>query len=62
MPENIISDTDKSSSINKRVREDEIVIKEVENIDFFINKVETKFSQTAVNQQKHFSEQILIMV
>ena len=38
MAENVISDTDKSSSINKRVGENGTLIKEVENIDFFIDR------------------------
>ena len=38
MGKNIISDTDKNSSINKRVREDGTSIKEVDSIEFVINK------------------------
>lgn len=38
MVENIISDADKSSSTNKRVPEDETLIKEVDNIEFAINR------------------------
>ena len=62
MAKNIISDTDKSDSINKRVREDRTLIKEVENIDFFINRNGDKTFRNTVNQQIHFSEHILIMV
>ena len=36
--QNTISDTDKSSSINKRLLEDRTLITEVDNIDFFINR------------------------
>ena len=36
MAESIISYTNKSSSIKKRVQEDETLIKEVENIEFII--------------------------
>ena len=38
MAKNMISDTDKSSSINKRVREDGTLIKEVDSIEFVINR------------------------
>ena len=38
MAENIISDANKSRSINKRVREDETLIKEVKNTEFAINR------------------------
>ena len=38
MAKNIISDTDKSSSINKRVSEDGTLIKEVHSIEFVINR------------------------
>ena len=38
MAKNIISNTDKGTSINKRVREDETLIKEVDSIEFVINK------------------------
>ena len=38
MAKNIVSNTDKSTSINKRVREDETLIKEVDSIEFVINK------------------------
>ena len=37
MAENIISDTGKSSIINKRVREDRKLVKEVDNVDFVID-------------------------
>ena len=36
--QNTISDTDNSSSINNRLLEDRTLIKEVDNIDFFINR------------------------
>ena len=61
MTENITSYTDKSSNINKRVPEDGTLIKDVDNIDFVINRSGDK-SQTAVNQLNHFSEQILIII
>ena len=35
MAENIISDTEKSNRINKRLREDRTLIKEAENFEFF---------------------------
>ena len=38
MADDIVSDADKSSSINKRVPEDWTLIKAVENIDIFINR------------------------
>ena len=51
MAKNIISDTDKSSSINKSVREDGTLIKEVDSIEFVINRSGDKtFTKTAVNQ------------
>ena len=63
MAKNIISDSDKSSSINKRVREDGTLTKKVDSSNFLIIRSgDYKLSQTAVNQLNHFSEQILIMV
>ena len=49
MAENIISDTDKSSSINKRVQEDGTLIKEVDNIEVVINRSGDK---TVTNSSK----------
>ena len=56
MTENIISDTNKSNCISKRVREDRTLIKEVGNIEFIINRSGDKSMPTAVNQLNHFSE------
>ena len=49
MAKNIISDTDKSSSINKRVREDGTLVKEVDSIEFVINRSGDK---TFINSSK----------
>ena len=54
MAQNVISDTDKSSSINKRVREDGTLIKEVENVDFFINRSGDKTFTSSSKSTKSF--------
>ena len=54
MAENIISYANKSSSINKRVREDGTLIKEVEKIDFFINRSGDKTFTNSSKSSKSF--------
>ena len=54
MAKNIISDTDKSSSINKRVREDRILIKEVDSIEFVINRSGDKTFTNSSKSTKSF--------
>ena len=54
MAENILLDTDKYSNINKRVREDGTIIKEVENIDFFINRSGDKTFTNSRKSTKSF--------
>ena len=54
MAKNIISDTDKSSSINKRVREDGTLIKEVDSIEFFINRSGDKTFTNSSKSTKSF--------
>ena len=54
MDKNIISNTDKSSSINKRVQEDGTLIKEGENIDFFINRSGDKTFTNSSKSTKSF--------
>ena len=62
MAENIFSATDKSSRINKRVQEDDTLIKK--EIMAILSLIEVKIilSQAAVNQQNHFSDWILIII
>ena len=56
MAKNIISDTDKSSSINKRVREDGTLIKEVDSIEFVINRSGDKtFTNSSKSTKSFFS-------
>ena len=54
MMENIIFDTNKSSSINKKVREDGALIKEVDNIEFVINRSEDKTITKSCKSTKSF--------
>ena len=54
MMDNIISDTNKSSSINKTVREDGTVIKEVGNTEFVINRSEHKSNTRSCKSTKSF--------
>ena len=54
MAKSIISDTDKSCSINKRVREDGTLIKEVDNIEFVINKSRDKTFTNSSKSTKSF--------
>ena len=50
----IISDTDESSSINNRVREDGILVKEVDSIEFFINRSGDKSFTNSSKSTKSF--------
>ena len=52
--ENIISDNNKSSSINKRVQEDGTLIKEVDNIEFVINRSGDKIIANSSKSTKSF--------
>ena len=54
MAKNIISDTDKSSSINKRVREDGTLIKEVDSIELVINRSGDKTYTNSKKSTKSF--------
>ena len=54
MVKNITSDTYKSSSINKRVREDGTLIKEVDNIEFVINSSGDKTFTNSCKSTKLF--------
>ena len=48
MADNIISGNDKNSSINKKVRGDGTLIKEVDNIEFFMyRKVDKTFTDSS---------------
>ena len=51
---NIISDTNKSSSINKKIREDGTLIKEGENIEFVINRSGDKAFTNSSKSRKSF--------
>ena len=56
MAENIISDTDKSSSINKSIREVTTLIKEVGNIEFVINRSgDETFTNSSKSTKSFFS-------
>ena len=52
--ENIIFNTDKSSTINNRVREDGTLIKEVDNIKVVINRSGDKTSTNSSKSTKSF--------
>ena len=54
MARNIISDTYKSSSINKRVREDGTLVKEVDSIEFVINRSGDKTFTNSSKSAKSF--------
>ena len=54
MAKNIISDTDKSSSFNKRVRKDGALIEEVDNIEFVINRIRDKSFTNSCKSTKSF--------
>ena len=54
MARNIISGTDQSSGINKRVREDGTLIKEVDSIEFVINRSGDKTFTNSSKSTKSF--------
>ena len=60
MAKNITSDTDKSSSINKRVKEDGTLIREVRNIESFINKSGDKTFTNSSKSTKSFFRTIMV--
>ena len=54
MAKNIISDTNESSSINKRVRQDGTLVKEVDSIEFVINRSGDKTFTNSSKSTKSF--------
>ena len=54
MAKNIISDTDKSSSINRKVREDGTLVKEVDSTAFVINRRGDKTFKNSSKSTKSF--------
>ena len=54
MTKNIISHTNKGSNINKRVQENGTLIKEVDNIEFVVNRSGDKTFTNSSNSAKSF--------